>query len=69
MGSLPVIVGLDYSDGAVQVCVMNLQGEVVGNRACANDWQAIVKFAQSRGRWCGRRLRVVRGRRIWRTSW
>jgi transposase len=49
MGSLPVIVGLDYSDGAVQVCVLNMQGEVVGNRACANDWQAIVQFAQSRG--------------------
>jgi transposase len=28
---------------------MDLKGQVVGNRACANDWQAIVKFAQSRG--------------------
>ena len=49
MCTLPVIVGLDYSDRSVQVCVLNEQGQVVGNRACANDWQAIVKFAQSRG--------------------
>jgi transposase len=40
---------LDYSAGTVQVCVLNQQGEVVGNRACANDWRAIVKFAESRG--------------------
>jgi transposase len=40
---------LDYSSGTVQVCVLNQQGEVVGNRACANDWQAIVEFAESRG--------------------
>src|SRR5450631_293548 len=49
MGTLPVIVGLDYSDRAVQVCVLDQEGQVVGNRACANDWQEIVKFAQSRG--------------------
>src|SRR5258708_23675256 len=49
MCTLPVIVGLDYSDRSVQVCVLNEQGQVVGNRACANDWQAIVQFAQSRG--------------------
>jgi len=49
MCTLRVIVGLDYSDRTVQVCVLNQQGEVVGNRACANDWQAIVKFAESKG--------------------
>jgi transposase len=49
MCTLPVIVGLDYSAGMVQVCVLNQQGEVVGNRPCANDWRAIVKFAESRG--------------------
>ena len=49
MCTLPVIVGLDYSDRSVQVCVLNEQGQVLGNRACANDWQAIVQFAQSRG--------------------
>lgn len=49
MCTLPVIVGLDYSDRLVQVCVLDEQGTVVGNRACANDWQAIVKFAESRG--------------------
>jgi len=50
MCTLAVIVGLDYSDRTVQVCVLNQQGEVVGNRACANDWQAIVKFAESKGK-------------------
>ena len=50
MGTLPVIVGLDYSDRSVQVCVLNEQGEVLGNRGCANDWQAIKEFAESRGR-------------------
>jgi hypothetical protein len=39
MGTLPVIVGLDYSDRSVQVCVLNEQGQVLGNRGCANDWQ------------------------------
>src|SRR5258708_14851153 len=50
MGTLPVIVGLDYSDRSVQVCVLNEQGQVLGNRGCANDWQAIKEFAESRGR-------------------
>jgi transposase len=49
MCTLPVIVGLDYSDRSVQVCVLDAEGKVVGNRACANDWQTIVKFAESRG--------------------
>jgi transposase len=50
MCTLPVIVGLDYSDQSVQVCVLDQEGKVVGNRACANDWQAIVQFAESRGK-------------------
>jgi len=41
---------LDYSDRSVQVCVLDQEGNVVGNRGCANDWQAIVKFAESRGK-------------------
>lgn len=49
MCTLPVIVGLDYSDRAVQVCVLDQAGKVVGNRACDNDWRAIVKFAEARG--------------------
>jgi len=50
MGTLPVIVGLDYSDRPVQVCVLNEQGRTLGNRVCANDWQAIREFAESYGR-------------------
>jgi transposase len=41
---------LDYSDRAVQVCVLDQEGKVVANRACANDWRAIVTFAESRGK-------------------
>ena len=50
MCTLPVVVGLDYSDRSIQVCVLDQEGKVVGNRACANGWQAIVKFAESRGK-------------------
>jgi transposase len=49
MGTLPVFVGLDYSDRAVQVCVLDQAGGVIGNRRCANDWHVIAKFAQGHG--------------------
>jgi hypothetical protein len=48
MGTLPVIVGLDYSDRSVQVCVLNEQGQVLGNRGCANDWQVIKEFERGK---------------------
>jgi transposase len=34
-------VGLDYHQDRVQVCAMNPAGQVLANRSCANDWQAI----------------------------
>src|SRR5439155_24470206 len=49
MGSLALFVGLDYSDKAVQVCVLDRDGGQVANRVCANDWQAIVEFVQQYG--------------------
>jgi transposase len=49
MCTLPVIVGLDYSERAVQVCVLDQAGKVLGNRSCANDWQAIAAYAETRG--------------------
>ena len=49
MSTLPVIVGMDYSDATVQVCVLDLAGKEVGNRQCGNDWQEVQSFAESRG--------------------
>lgn len=49
----PVYVGLDYHKNAVQVCVIDQDGRVLGNGRCENDWRAIA-------RWCARRGRVVR---------
>lgn len=37
----PVFVGLDYHTASVQVCVLDRAGNVLLNRACDNDWQAI----------------------------
>ena len=37
-----VFVGLDYHAATVQVCVMSLDGRVLVNRSCANDWRAVV---------------------------
>jgi transposase len=41
MDSVPVFVGLDYHQDAVQVCVMDRQGKVLMNRSCRNDWQVL----------------------------
>ena len=41
MTSLPVFVGLDYHQDAVQVCVLNHQGEELYNRSVSNDAVAI----------------------------
>lgn len=43
MGTLPVFVGLDYHERSIQVCVMNLQGELLVNRAVGNDWQDLAR--------------------------
>lgn len=39
-----VFVGLDYHDDIVQVCVMDPQGNILGNRAVANDWIDIKEY-------------------------
>ena len=49
MSILPVYVGLDYHQDAVQVCVMDSSGQVLLNRSCRNDWQEIVKRAAAFG--------------------
>lgn len=37
MSNLPVFVGLDYHQDSIQVCVLNQNGDVLLNRAAAND--------------------------------
>ena len=47
-------VGIDYHPGSVQVCVLDAAtGDVLANRACADDWRQIAEFAGRYG--------VVRG--------
>ena len=41
MTDAPVFVGLGYPDTSVQVCILNRKGEVLVNRPCKNDWEAI----------------------------
>ena len=53
MCSLPVFVGLDYHQDAVQVCVMDRPGQILTNREVANDWEAIVARAEAYGRVVG----------------
>jgi transposase len=50
MTNLALFVGLDYSEDGVQVCLLDGQGNQIGNRWCANDWQQIVALAAQHGR-------------------
>lgn len=36
-----VYVGLDYHQDSVQVCMLDRSGQILANRPCVNDWQAI----------------------------
>lgn len=49
MKSVRLYAGLDYSDAFVQVCVLDAQGNQLANGDCANDWRAIVQFAERHG--------------------
>lgn len=49
MSNVSLSVGLDYSDSFVQLCAMDQQGKVLLNRACDNDWRALVKAVEGRG--------------------
>jgi transposase len=50
MSSLACLVGLDYSADGVQVCVLDRQGEQLGNHYCPDDWRAIERFVARHGR-------------------
>lgn len=49
MTSLALFVGLDYSDTGVQVCLLDREGNQIGNRLCGNDWREIAAFAAAHG--------------------
>jgi transposase len=49
MDIVPVWVGLDYHQVAVQVCVLDKTGRLLANRRCENDWLAIQSLAESHG--------------------
>ena len=52
MSSLPVFVGLDYHQDAVQVCIVDGEGCTRLNRSVANDLAAIERAVTRHGRPC-----------------
>src|SRR5437773_4064594 len=49
MGTLPVFVGLDYSDQVVEVAVLDGQGKVLANKPCVNDASKVDQFVRQFG--------------------
>ncbi|MCH8150719.1 MAG: transposase [Planctomycetes bacterium] len=49
MDRIPVFVGLDYHKDSVRVCVEGVDGQVLGNRGCANDVQRVLNYAEGFG--------------------
>ena len=49
MKSIANRIGLDYHNESVQVCVMAASSDVLGNRRCPNEWQAIVGYGEGFG--------------------
>jgi len=49
MNSVPLFVGIDYSDGFVQLCAEDECGKVRVNRPCRNDWRELVKAVEGKG--------------------
>lgn len=49
MSRVTMFAGLDYHQESIQVCVMDLQGKVRVNRACANDLGAVSSVLASAG--------------------
>lgn len=47
MSSLPVFLGLDYHDEAIEVNVMGAAGEIVASRRCPNSVDAVVSAVPS----------------------
>ncbi len=49
MCKVTVYVGLDYHRDSIQACVMNADGEVLGNRRVVNDVVAVMSYAEAFG--------------------
>ncbi len=49
MDTIALYVGLDYHQSKVQVCAVDQGGRMIGNQACANDWQTIVRQVERWG--------------------
>ena len=61
MKSVSLFVGIDYHKDSVQVCVMDDEGRVLGNRGCGNDPEAVAKYAARYGRVRGVALESCEG--------
>ena len=46
MSNLAVCVGLDYHKDSIQVCVVNANEDVLGNRRVVNDVIAVIGYAE-----------------------
>ena len=44
MSKVTVFVGLDYHKASIQVCVMDTSGQILANRPCTNQAEALVKL-------------------------
>lgn len=49
MSNVPVFVGLDYHQDSIQVCVLNHKGDVLLNRAAANDPRELGRIVRPLG--------------------
>ena len=49
MNTIPVFVGLDYHQSAVQVCMVDAMGKTLGNRRCINAVDEVVRYADGFG--------------------
>jgi transposase len=49
MSKVTVFVGLDYHKDSIQVCIMGSNGQVLANRRCKNQVEALVKLVASFG--------------------
>ncbi len=45
-----VFVGLDYHEDVIQVCVLSVNGEVLGERRVLNDHQRMAAFVERFGK-------------------
>jgi transposase len=49
MNSVPLFLGLDYSEAVVQLCAVDAGGTMRINRGCRNDWRELVKAVADQG--------------------